>query len=136
MFTYPTERRLLQIVITVLALVPIAAGLAGVINGPDLIAPRNSYPIDVDSHARYLSGLLLAIGLAFWSAVGTIEMQSDRIQLLALIVVIGGIGRLYGLVTVGQPSAVMAAALVMELLVTPAIALWHRRLVRRCIKAH
>jgi len=50
--------------------------------------------------------------------------------LLTAIVMIGGVGRLLSLVPNGPPSRAMLAALVMELLITPSLALWQRRVAR------
>jgi hypothetical protein len=125
-----TERRALQIAVALLSLVPVAAGLAGVLRGPAMV---DGWPatVSADSHARYLSGLLLAIGLGWWSAAPAIELRAGRVRLLAALVVCGGLARLLSLVVVGVPSRPMLAALVMELLVTPAIALWQARVARR-----
>jgi hypothetical protein len=79
---------------------------------------------DLDSHFRYLSGLLLAIGLGFASTIPHIEIRGRRFRLLAGIVVLSGVGRL---VSIGSPSPAMLAALVMELIVTPGLALWQYR---------
>ncbi len=45
---------------------------------------------DLDSHFRYLSGLLLAIGIGFASTVPRIEAQGGRFWLLTGIVMVGG----------------------------------------------
>jgi hypothetical protein len=45
-------------------------------------------------------------------------------------VVIGGIGRLVSLYAIGPPSLVMLTALVMELIVTPGLAVWQYRVAR------
>jgi hypothetical protein len=84
-----------------------------------------------DSHYRYLSGLLLGIGLLFWSAIPGIERNTGRFQLLTLIVVVGGLARLGGLLITGLPALTMVAALVMELVVTPLICLWQLRVSRQ-----
>jgi hypothetical protein len=47
--------------------------------------------------------------------------------LLTGIVVVGGAGRLLSLLTIGPPSPVMVAALGMELVITPCLALWQHR---------
>jgi hypothetical protein len=41
--------------------------------------------------------------------------------------VLGGLGRLMSLLSIGTASPAMRMALVMELLVTPSLALWQRR---------
>ena len=78
--------------------------------------------VDLDSHFRYLSGLLLAIGIGYASTVLHIETQEYRFRLLTACVVLGGVGRLISLLLVGAPSQSMLGALIMELLVAPGLA--------------
>ncbi len=54
------EKRALQAIVALLALVPLAAGLSGVISGPAFLHAMQPWPADLDSHLRYLSGVLLA----------------------------------------------------------------------------
>jgi hypothetical protein len=122
------ERRLLQWIVTALGLVPILAGAAGVLRGHSAFDPGSAPSLDCDSHAHYLSGLLLAIGLGFWSSVPDIDKRGDRFRLLTGLVLIGGFARLYGLARNGTPGLAMQAALIMELLVVPGLALWRERL--------
>ena len=119
------ERRYLQRTVAVLALVPVSAGLFGVLFGPALTGDQVS--VSADSHFRYLSGLLLGIGLLFWSTTAAIEEKTGRFRLLTLLVVIGGVARLLGFVLTGVPSLYMLASLALELLVTPILALWQTR---------
>ena len=125
------EARLLRIVVAAAALVPISAGLAGVVYGPAMIpgTPAGESH-DLDSHFRYLSGLLLAIGIGYVSTIARIESRSARFQLLTVIVVIGGLGRLISWIITGAPSSVMIAALIMELAITPGLACWQHRVAR------
>ena len=116
---------MLQRVVALGAIVPVGAGLYGVLFGTLLTGDRLS--IAGDSHYRYLSGLLLGIGLIFWASIPAIETRTGRFQLLTLIVVAGGLGRLAGMLITGLPSLSMILALAMELLVTPAICLWQMR---------
>lgn len=124
-----SERRALQVAVAIGCLVPISAGLAGIILGPGLLGGAGG--IDADSHFRYLSGLLLGIGLAYGASVRGIERHRGLFLFLTLIVVAGGLGRLVSVVAIGVPSVLMSAALVMELLVTPALALWQFRVAHR-----
>ena len=119
------ERRYLQRTVAVLALVPVSAGLFGVLFGPALTGDEVS--VSADSHFRYLSGLLLGIGLVFWSTTAAIEEKTGRFRLLTLLVVIGGLARLLGLVLTGVPSLYMLASLALELVVVPVLALWQTR---------
>lgn len=124
------ERRLLQKVIAVAGIVPVSAGLFGVLFGPTLTGDAG-LGVSGDSHYRYLSGLLLGIGLLFWSCIPAVERKTGRMRWLTVIVVIGGLGRLLGLGLTGIPSLVMIGALAMELLVTPAVCLWQGRVARQ-----
>ena len=81
---------------------------------------------------RYLSGLLLAIGLAFWGTVPRIEAQGVRFRLLTLLVFTGGLARLAGVFLIGLASPAMLFGLAMELFITPCLAFWRERLDRLC----
>ena len=119
------ERRLLQAAIAIAGIVPVGGGLWGVLGHMSTQGALST------SNARYLSGLLLGIGLTFWIAIPTIERRGTVVRALAAIVVIGGLARLAGaLLVTGFPPAV-SLPLVMELGVTPLIALWRERVERR-----
>ena len=119
-----SEKRLLQGAMALAACVPVGGGLAGLIQG---VAAG---PASLDSHYRYLSGLLLGIGLTFWSLIPRIETNGVLVRALTLIVVTGGLARLYALGMRGDPG-LMRLALVMELAVTPALCLWQARVARQ-----
>jgi hypothetical protein len=118
--------------VTVLALsmVPIGAGAAGVLLGPALVGGGAAGGIDLDSHFRYLSGLLLAIGLLFAASVPRIERHGTWFRLGAAIVVCGGLARLLSLLQSGTPSLPHLVALVLELVAVPLLALWQAAVAR------
>lgn len=118
------ERRALQIAILLAGLVPVFGGGAGALFGEHPFGPWAGG--GQDSQMRYLSGLLLGIGLIFWFCVPTIERRGETVRALTFVVVVGGLARLGGLFAVGDPGS-MRWALVMELLVTPLICLWQSR---------
>ncbi|MEI7711613.1 MAG: DUF4345 domain-containing protein [Rhodospirillales bacterium] len=121
------ERRLLQAAVLLAGIVPVSAGTAGIFLGAGLAGGGS---IDLDSHVRYLSGLLLGIGLVFWGTIPRIERRAAIFQALTGIVAIGGLARLLGLFVAGVPSTPMTAALGMELAVTPLLCLWQRRIAQ------
>ena len=86
-----------------------------------------SGPPHAFTHAAYLSGLLLGIGLVFWSLVPAIERQRRAFTLLTVIVVVGGLARAYTALRLGAWGLSVSLPLVMELGVTPLLCLWQRR---------
>ncbi len=128
------QRRMLQATIGVLALLPVFAGLAGVVTGAGFLGLKNA-PVDLDSHVRFLSGLFLVFGLAWYSCIPAIEKKTERLYFLAILTFCGGLARLGSLLIAGQPSAGHLLGLGMELLVVPCIVLWHRR-VASLVKGH
>ena len=123
------ERSLLQLCVGVAGIVPVAAGIAGILRGPEFV--NAAVGIGANSHFRYLSGLLLGIGLGFWSTIPRIEANGDRFRLLSFIVVAGGLARFISLSLIGLPPFEMRAALAMELGVTPLLCLWQWRVARK-----
>jgi hypothetical protein len=128
------ERRLLQQTTAVLGCIPVGVAVWHIISGPAVIDPRFVEGAFA-SHFRYLSGLLLAIGLLFWSTVPAIEHKANRFRILTLIVFVGGLARLLGLLMTGQPGLGMMGGLVMELVITPLLCLWQTRVASKCAAA-
>ncbi len=134
MFSAARERRLLQLAVAVAAIVPVAAGASGVLLGPALT--QAAVTAVADGHYRYLSGLLLGIGLCFWGLIPSIERRATTFRILTLIVFVGGLGRLVGLVILDDPGTPpMVAGLFMELAGTPALCLWQARIAGRTAQA-
>jgi hypothetical protein len=128
-FTLRRERLLLQAVVTIAAAVPVAVGAAGIL-ASDVMLGRY-VGIGADSHFRYLSGLLLGIGVAFWWAVPDIERRGGLFLALTLIVAAGGVARLYGALVTGAVGPAIALPLTMELVVTPLLCAWQHHLELR-----
>lgn len=124
------ERRSLQRAVALTALVPVAAGLYGVLFGIDGIGTNPAVNVSADSHFRYLSGLLTGIGILFLTCVPGIEGKTVLFRFLALVVVLGGLARLLGLTLTGVPSLTMLAALGFELGLVPLLCLWQARVAR------
>lgn len=122
-----TEYRVFQIAVGIAGIVPVGAGLAGVLLGPGMLGVSDA-PAGLDSHVRYLSGLLLGIGLIFWAMIPTINRRKTIVRTLTLVVFVGGLGRLFGFFEHGLPDAGNTVAIVMELVVTPLLCVWQARL--------
>lgn len=126
------ERRLLQCLIAVLALLPLFAGLAGVATGPRFLGVEAPWPVDLDSQLRFLSGVFLAMAIAWYACIPSIELKGSLFRLLAAFTVAGGLERLVSLVIVGPPSTGHLVGQVMELVVVPLLVLWQARIARLC----
>ncbi len=125
---FQKEKRLLQLAVFIAACVPIAAGVVGMTSG---IAVFDTQPdISLDSHFRYLSGLLCGLGLNFWWMVPSIEKHTATVRALTVLVMLGGAARLASATFIAVPSLPMQLAIVMELVVTPLLCLWQARIVR------
>lgn len=128
--TAEAERRLLQAAVAIACIVPLLAGGAGIARSVAFVGEHAPIPASLDSHFRYLSGLLLGIGLAFLSLVPGIERQGRIFRTLGAIVVVGGLGRLWSLIAVGGTDGGHWFALAMELGVVPLLMLWQARVAR------
>ncbi len=120
------EKRMLQLAVAIACIVPVSGGAWGVLQGAGMLGHGGD--VTLDSHVRYLSGLLLGIGLAFLSLIPNIEKRGQSAAILSAIVVAGGLGRLYGVLADGWPAPTMAGALAMELGIVPMLYLWQRRI--------
>ena len=127
--TRETERRLLQIVVAVLCLSPLGFGLLGMVRGSGAFG--GAAGIGADSHFRYLSGIFFGVGVMAVSCIPAIERRTERFSWVILFVVIGGVARLAGLALVAVPAGTMFYAVFVELVITPLLGLWQRRVARR-----
>jgi hypothetical protein len=117
-------KRALQIVVAVLAATPVMVGIEGFVSGPKFLHVIRPWPVDLDSHFRFLSGFLLAIGIAWYSCIHRIETKTERFRVLAACTFTGGLARLVSLILVGAPSLGHIAGLCIELLAVPALVWW------------
>ena len=125
---YKRERRMLQIAVFVAACIPVAAGAGGMVAGTSFFL--NAGDASLDSHFRYLSGLLCGLGLSFWFMIPRIEQHTVTVRILTFLVVLGGSARLASAVWVAIPSLPMQLAIGMELVVTPLLCLWQTRIAK------
>lgn len=119
------ERAALQLAIGAACIVPIAGGAYGIAGGFD----GSAIPTVNDSHIRYLSGLLFALGLAFLWCSARVERRTASIRLLTFIVLTGGAARALTTPITGIAPET-ALALVMELGVAPFLCVWQARVSR------
>jgi len=121
----------LQVVVGLLATTPVLVGLEGILSGPNFLNVAAPWPVDLDSHFRFLSGFFLAVGIAWYTCIPDIETKAERFRLLAACTFAGGLARLLSLVTAGEPSVGHMAGLCVELLAVPVLVWWQGRVANK-----
>jgi hypothetical protein len=124
------SKRLLQFTIAILGLVPISAGLAGVIFGHAAFGGPEDIT-DLNSHFRYISGIFLAVGIAFYTTVPNIQIKTARFRLLTALVFTGGLARAFSLIQDGTPLTPHLVGLFLELVAVPMLAVWQERVASK-----
>jgi hypothetical protein len=122
------QRKLLQIAIAVAGLAGVGLGLTGVLFGT--MYADLSGDVVLDSYVRFLKGVLLAIGLIYWSCIPQIERRGDRIALVTFILVFGTLSRLLTVIGHGVPTLGIIGNLVAGLILVPLLWLWQRHVAR------
>ena len=122
------ERKLLQAALAVAGLVLVGFGLAGIFFGANFIDLTGN--VVMDSYIRFLKGMLLAIGLVYWSAIPDIERHGERISLVTFILLLGAVPRLMAVIGHGVPTIGIMVGLTGELIVAPLLWLWQRRVAQ------
>jgi hypothetical protein len=120
------ERKLLQIAFACAGLALVGFGVAGVIFGANFMDLTGN--VVMDSYIRFLKGMLLAIGLIYWSAIPDIERHGERISLVTFILVLGAVPRLMAVIGHGVPTIGILIGLGGELIAAPLLWLWQRHI--------
>ena len=108
----PSSQRIVQICLFLLAAIGIFGGTVQMFLGQPDTTPR------LDNVHRFMAGVYLGTGIISLWAASTVRRQDTLVYLLALGVLLAGIGRLISISQVGlpQPAAVWLGYLVPELL--------------------
>jgi hypothetical protein len=116
-----TSQIIVQVCLYVVAAIAILGGALQMFLGQPDTSPR------LDNVHRFMAGVYFSTGLiSLWAAI-TIRQQGFLIDLLALGVLLAGVGRLVSISKVGlpKPAAVWLGYLIPELLLPIVIALAH-----------
>lgn len=117
-----TPQLVVQVCLFIVAAIAMFGGALQMVLGQPDTSPR------LDNVHRFMAGVYFSTGLiALWAAL-TIRQQGFLVYLLALGVLLAGLGRIVSIGKVGlpQPTAVWLGYLVPELLLPVVIAVAHR----------
>jgi hypothetical protein len=126
------ERNLLQLAFAWAGLVLVGFGLAGAFFGANFMDLTGN--VVMDSYVRFLKGMLLAIGLIYWSSIPDIERHGERISLVTFILVLGAVPRLMAVIGHGVPTIGIVIGLGGELIAAPLLWLWQRHVARAALR--
>ena len=122
------QRKLLQISVAFAGLIGVGFGLAGVVFGiafTDLFDDGS-----VDTSVRFYKGMLLALGLIYWSCIPDIERRGERMSLVTFILVCGAASRLMAVIGHGVANLGMMLSLIAGLVLVPLLWLWQRHVAQ------
>ena len=122
----PTSQRVTQVCLFIVAAIALIGGTVQMVLGQPQTAPR------VDNVHRFMAGVYFSVGFINLWAAWTIVRQGTLVYLLALGVLLAGIGRLVSISQVGlpEPHAVWLGYLIPELILPFVIAISHRASAR------
>src|SRR5260370_21563008 len=115
------SQRVVSVCLLLAAAIAMVGGTLQLVLGQPDTSPR------LDNVHRFMAGVYLATGIiSLWAAI-TIRQQGTLVYLLALGVLLAGVGRLVSIRRVGmpKPAAVWLGYLVPELVLPVVIALAH-----------
>ncbi len=131
------SKKALQIVLAILALIPILTGGMDLILGTgalNLGGTAGVFPPEVinnaflDSQTRFFGAIWFGIGLMMYWIIPSIDKQTALLRLLAGGIFLGGIGRLSSVFLVGPPPTEFFAFIALELIGMPLLILWQSRI--------
>jgi hypothetical protein len=124
------SKRLLQITVVILSLLPLSFGLLGLVAGVGRFNVEvQAINTNLDSQYRFLSGWYLGLAvLAWWIAFG-IEKHTALFRIICWSVFLGGCGRLISIASVGVPDLRFVGVMGVELLF-PLLTFWQAKVSR------
>lgn len=124
-------KRVLQITIGILSLLPLTFGVLGIIYGIERFeVTLNS---NLDSQFRFLSTWYLGLTFIVWWMIPNIEKHTKLFRIICIVVFIGGLSRLLAMNHSGLPENRFIIVLILELLF-PVLIIWQNKVSRKINK--
>jgi uncharacterized protein YjeT (DUF2065 family) len=123
------SRRLLQIVTSLLALVPVLTGIITMLGIKDPLYASTDIPElpVLDSNLRFFGGVWLGLGIALLWLVPRIERETALFRAIWGAIFLGGIGRALSMLLIDLPPAAFVGFTILELVGAPLFVYWQSR---------
>jgi hypothetical protein len=123
-------RRLFQGFLVMFGVIAIGISLAHLAVGPEAIIGGSTVNPTSDGEDRFYAGLFGCYGVALLWCARDVERKQVYVNVLAAVLLVGGIGRLVALIAAGPPTPFFVAMLVLELVLPPLMVLAARRVAQ------
>jgi hypothetical protein len=122
------SRRALQVVLGVLALIPLGTGLMDVVVSTAALPGAPSVTPELDSNYRFFGVVWAGMGVALIWAIPRVERATTLLRGVFAVVFLGGLARCLSLVMVGVPEPMFLGLIVLELTAPPIVIAWQSRI--------
>jgi hypothetical protein len=129
-------RRLFQGFLALVGVIAIGISLAHLAVGPEAIVGGSAVNPTSDGEDRFYAGLFGCYGVALLWCARSVERKQVYVNVLAAVLLVGGIGRLVALIVVGPPDPFFVAMLLLELVLPPLMVLAAKRVAQPAAAAH
>ncbi len=119
----------LQIVMGLLAIIPVATGLLGLLGVEDPFYVAVGMPpiVILDTNLRFYSGVWLGLGLSLCWLIPSIEKRTVPFRVIWAMIFIGGVGRLLSMLVLTWPPFAFVAFTALEIVGAPFFIWWQSR---------
>jgi len=121
------SRRALQVVLVVLAVIPIGTGLMDMLFGAGTLPSEQDLNPDLQSNYRFFATIWLGLGLMILWIVPRVETAVLPLRAVTGIVFLGGLARVLSIVVSGAPHPMFVAFTILELVAPPILVLWQNK---------
>ncbi|MCF2446699.1 DUF4345 domain-containing protein [Dyadobacter sp. CY345] len=125
-----SSKKLLQVMMCLLALAPLLTGILGLSGIYNPIYPGLSYSENVllDSNLRFLNGVSIALGISVFAVIPNIEKKTFSYRLIWGMIFLGGLSRLLSVWSLGLPPFPMPIFMAIEILVPIPFLYWQNQI--------
>jgi hypothetical protein len=125
------ERTALLATLAGLGVIPVASGTAGMVFGTARLPGGTPTSGSTDSEYRFVNVFWTAAGAALWWSLRRPEERATVTRSVLMLASFGGLPRVLSWARTGAPHPVFRGTIALELVVVPAVLLWHRRVIDR-----
>ena len=108
-------KRTLQIILIVLALIPLGFGAMNLFVGAERFLPVENVTAAIDSQLRFQSAWYLALAAIILWIVPRIDRETALFRIIIVGLFVGGVGRAWSWYTLGAPPVGMQFGMYLEL---------------------